>query len=271
MLKLLSSTKEYLDFAASVNSDPDFSVPVYSGTEELRQRLLEAPQKPDRLVLGYFEGEELLGLFVFLVEKSEKYLEMLIGLSRSARAYEELLAFLRGNYPGWQCDLVYNPRSRPLRGLLEGSGAQFDTEQQKMALTGDPPYVSDSRIELYSPKYRDSYTAIHSTDVYWTAEKVIAAPDRFRVILAVEQGEAVGYIDITCNYDENEPFDVFVKESCRRKGYGRAMLTKAIQLNRPKAMMLTVNVDNAPAIALYESLGFERVEGQNNITAHLTL
>ena len=49
------------------------------------------------------------------------------------------------------------------------------------------------------------------------------------------------------------------------------MLAKAIELNRPKAMVLTVNVDNAPAIALYESMGFTKVEGQNSITAHLTL
>ena len=140
-----------------------------------------------------------------------------------------------------------------------------------MVLAGDTPPADDSRVELYSPKYRDGYTAIHSTDVYWTAERVLSASERFRVILAIEDGEVVGYIDVTHNYDENEPFDVFVKESHRRRGCARAMLTKAIQLNRPKAMMLTVNVDNAPAIALYGSLGFERVEGQNNIVAHLTL
>ena len=271
MLKKLSSTVEYIDFAAGINSDPRFSVPAYSSAEELNQSLLKAPEQPNKLVLGCFEGGELLGLFVFLVEEQEKYLEMLMPLSRSAPAYEELFGSLRERYPGWQCDFVYNPGNHLLHGLLEQSGAQFDTEQQKMVLVGDTPPADDSRVELYSPKYRDGYTSIHSTDVYWTAERVLSAPERFRVILAIEDGEVVGYIDVTHNYDENEPFDVFVKESHRRRGCARAMLTKAIQLNRPKAMMLTVNVDNAPAIALYGSLGFERVEGQNNIVAHLTL
>lgn len=271
MLKKLSSTAKHIDFAREINSDPSFSVPVYSGFDELCQRLLDAPEQPNKLVLGYFEGQSLLGLFVFLVEEQERYLELLMALSRSAAAYEELLTFLGERYPGWQCDFVYNPGNYLLHGLLKQKGAEFDTEQQKMVLTGDTPLTSDSRVELYSPKYRDGYTAIHSTDVYWTAERVLAAPERFRVILAVEAGEVVGYVDVTHNYDENEPFDVFVKESHRRRGCARAMLMKAIQLNRPKAMVLTVNVDNTPAIALYESLGFERVEGQNCITAHLTL
>lgn len=271
MLEKLSSTAEYIDFADEINSDADFCVPAYSDGSELRQRLLDAPGQSNKLVLGCFEGGAVLGLFVFFVEERERYLEMLMPLSRSARAYDELLAFLKERYPGWHCDFVYNPGNHPLHSLLERSGAEFDTEQQKMLLTGEPAPARASGIELYSPRYREGYTAIHSNNIYWTAEKVIAEPERFRIIIAVEDAEVVGYIDVTQNYEENEPFDVFVKESHRRKGYARAMLMKAIELNRPKAMALTVDVDNAPAIALYRSMGFTRVPGHNSITARLTL
>ena len=88
---------------------------------------------------------------------------------------------------------------------------------------------------------------------------------------SIESGQVVGYIDITHKYEENEPFDVFVRESFRRRGYGRAMLAKAIELNRPKQMMLLVDADNTAAISLYESLGFVRAVGENNITAHVSL
>ncbi len=33
-------------------------------------------------------------------------------------------------------------------------------------------------------------------------------------------------------------------------------------------MMLLVNTDNAPAIRLYASMGFQTVPGQNSLTAH---
>lgn len=47
------------------------------------------------------------------------------------------------------------------------------------------------------------------------------------------------------------------------------MLAKAIELNKPHNMMVLVDADNAAAIALYESLGFVKVMGENNITAHV--
>ncbi len=42
-------------------------------------------------------------------------------------------------------------------------------------------------------------------DRYWTGEKVLAAPEVFRVLLALEAGEVSGYIDLTHNSTENEP------------------------------------------------------------------
>lgn len=271
MIKTLSSVQDYISFAKDIHSDPNFRIPIYSSDEELFSRLQDSPKQSNKLVLGYFEQDAILGLFVFLVEDSQRYLEMLMSFSRLPRACEELLRFLKERYPGWQCDFVYPPGNLPLHTLLERQGAAFDPEQQKMSLVREIPYTGGRRAELYSPRFREGYTAIHSTDVYWTAERVLEALQRFRVILAVENGEVLGYIDITSNYDENEPFDVFVKESHRRKGWARAMLAKAIQLNRPNAMVLTVNVDNFPAIRLYESMGFAKVAGQNSLTAHLFL
>lgn len=272
MVKVLKSVQEYLDFVHEVNRDPDFSEPMLSSAEQMECNLLDAPNRPDNQILGVFENGGLTGLFVFLVLPDESYLEMLVGLSRSLTAYEELLAWLKEHYQGWKADFVYNPKNRLLHGLLEQEGAEFEPEVQKMVLKRDVPYESSHQIELYSEKYREQYRAIHDDDDgrYWTADKVIAAPERFRIILAIEQGEVVGYIDITHKFEENEPFDVFVREDHRRKGYARAMLARAIELNRPKDLMLLVEVDNAAAIALYESMGFDKVEG-GNITAHTLL
>ena len=112
---------------------------------------------------------------------------------------------------------------------------------------------------------------MHTGDRYWTGEKVLAAPEIFRVLLAIEDGEAAGYIDLTHNSAENEPYDLFVRKESRRRGLGRALLSAAVQENRPNGMALLVDIDNEAAIALYESQGFDRAEGENNITAHICL
>ena len=87
----------------------------------------------------------------------------------------------------------------------------------------------------------------------------------------IEDGEAAGYIDLTHNSAENEPYDLFVRKESRRRGLGRALLSAAVQENRPNGMALLVDIDNEAAIALYESQGFDRAEGENNITAHICL
>ncbi|MCM1103400.1 MAG: GNAT family N-acetyltransferase [Clostridium sp.] len=70
---------------------------------------------------------------------------------------------------------------------------------------------------------------------------------------------------------KNEPYDIFVKEEYRKKGYAKAMLAKAIELNKPKRMIMLVDADNAAAIALSRSLGFVQAAGGNSRTAHLKL
>ena len=131
--------------------------------------------------------------------------------------------------------------------------------------------IDTAGVELYSEKYAQQYFAIHNKDMYWTGEKVVQAQDRFRTILAIHDGKVIGYMDVTYCFDENEPFDLFVLEDYRRKGYGRKLLAKALELNQPNGMMLLVDADNYPAIRLYESMGFAKVQGQNNLTAHWTV
>ena len=123
-------------------------------------------------------------------------------------------------------------------------------------------------IEPLSERYMAQYCAIHNTDMYWTGERVAQAQERFRTFLAIHDGKVVGYLDVTYIFKENEPFDLFVLTEYRRRGYGRKLLAKALEQNEPNGMMLLVDADNVPAIRLYESMGFAKVQGQNNLTAH---
>ena len=271
MLQDLHTLTPYLDFIRACNADPDYRDPILLTEQQLRRNLLDAPENPHTRVFGTFEGEAITGVFALLILEDERYLELLAGLSRSAAAYDELLAHLKSAYPGYQADFVYNPRNRLLQKALEALGAEFEPEQQKLVLRRAGPYVPDARVVPYRPEYRAQYLALHTGDRYWTGERVLAAPEIFRVLLAVEDGAVSGYIDLTHNSAENEPYDLFVRAERRRRGLGRALLAAAVQENRPNGMSLMVDIDNEAAIALYESQGFARAEGENNITAHVRL
>ncbi len=267
MIQKLKSLDSCMDFIMDVNRDPVFSNPMLVTDEQWRLNLLRSVERTDEDVLGVYREGILIGFFVFVITAEDRNLEMIVGLSRCAEAYEEILDYLQENYPGYQADFVLNPGNYLLRELLEQKGAEFDPEQQKMVFSGKAPEVNMEGIVPLSDQYLEQYAAMHNVDMFWTAEKVAKRPDRFNVFLAVDQGNVVGYIDVTNCYEENEPYDIVVKEEYRRRGWGRKLLGKALKENEPNSMMLLVDIDNEPALALYESMGFVKRWGENNITA----
>ncbi len=257
------------NFADSFHTDPDFSDPMLTCDEQLQNNLLNAIDKPEtHRVLGVFRENTLVGLFSFLVLENERYAEMLVGCSRDKQVYCEILSYLGQQLPGYNVDFVFNPRNYLLRQLLADRNAEFEEEAQKMILCTPALDGDTTGVELLSDQYADQYFAIHNQDMYWTGERVAAAQDRFRAFLAIEDRQVIGYMDVTHSFEENEPFDLFVLPDFRGKGYGRKLLTKAIQMNAPKGMMLLVEVDNHAAIRLYRSVGFENATGPNYLTAH---
>lgn len=227
MLKELSSVQAYLPFIHAMLADPDFCDPMLATPAQLHQHLLDAHEDPAKHLFGTFDGGTLTGLFSVLVLPEEGYLQLLAGLSRQAAAYDALLSHLQAAYPGYQADFVYSPRSRLLHTALAARHAAFNPEQQKMVLRSPPPYVPDSRVQLYTPAFRAQYLALHDDDRYWTGERVLAAQDTLRVLLAIEDGAVAGYLDLTYRNAENEPYDLFVREKKPPPGaWARAALLR---------------------------------------------
>ncbi len=269
MIRKIKSFDECRSFVRNFSRDPNVSDPMLTNEEQLRNNLTKAIEKPEKhTVWGVFRENQMIGLFSFLILPDEQYMEMLVGLSRDQTAYQKMMDHLKQNFSGYEADFVFHPRNNLLKEQLKARNAQFAPEQQRMVL-GTPVLPDDTTgAELYHPQYEQQYCTIHNQDVYWTGEKIVTAPDRFRTFLAIHDGKVVGYLDITIGFEENEIFDVVVLEKWRRMGYGRKLLAMAIERNAPNGMMLTVNVDNIPAICLYESVGFSKAENQNSLTAH---
>lgn len=88
-------------------------------------------------------------------------------------------------------------------------------------------------------------------------------PEEKKAVESCEKWKLVGYCGSYISYDEAEIVNVAVTKNERKKGIGRQMLMELLGNNAARgvtAFTLEVRVSNVPAIALYQSLGFQ-IEG----------
>lgn len=81
-------------------------------------------------------------------------------------------------------------------------------------------------------------------------------------LVAVEQGTVAGYVGSQSVLDMADMMNIAVAPDFRRQGIAEQLIFALIERLKDKgiiALLLEVRVSNAPAIALYEKLGFEQV------------
>lgn len=80
-------------------------------------------------------------------------------------------------------------------------------------------------------------------------------------VVVSDKGDVIGFMVYWSVADEVHLLNVVVDAPWRRRGIGRALVTRLVELSRAAAMRyvtLEVRVSNAPAQQLYRALGFER-------------
>ena len=74
MLVRLSSAREYIDFIAEINDDLNFRDPMLRINEQMNCNLFDTENKKENYIFGVFDEQKIIGLFVFLILKDEKYM-----------------------------------------------------------------------------------------------------------------------------------------------------------------------------------------------------
>ena len=86
-------------------------------------------------------------------------------------------------------------------------------------------------------------------------------------LVAVEEERVAGYIGSQTSIDETDVMNVAVHPDFRRRGIAKSLIIRLVEELKTRgshALMLEVRASNAPAIALYEKLGFSQVGCRKN-------
>ena len=114
----------------------------------------------------------------------------------------------------------------------------------------DAPAIAELEKRCFSDPWSEKSIAseVHNPLAYW--------------LVAEDGGEILGYIGSQSVLDAADVMNLAVSPDHRRKGIGEKLikaLTRYLQENGVIALLLEVRVSNAPAISLYEKLGFVQV------------
>ena len=86
--------------------------------------------------------------------------------------------------------------------------------------------------------------------------------------LIAEENQAVcGYVGSQTVLDETDMMNIAVRPDCRRRGIAAALITELVHQLRERGshiLRLEVRESNAPAIALYEAMGFTQLGLRKN-------
>ena len=83
-------------------------------------------------------------------------------------------------------------------------------------------------------------------------------------LVAVEEGEVLGYVGSQTVLQEADMMNIAVADTHRRRGIARMLVEELIRQLDAYQLTLEVRASNAPAIALYEKLGFTQVGLRKN-------
>ena len=83
-------------------------------------------------------------------------------------------------------------------------------------------------------------------------------------LVALEDGEGVGYVGSQTVLQEADMMNIAVADTHRRRGIARMLVEELIRQLDAYQLTLEVRASNAPAIALYEKLGFTQVGLRKN-------
>ena len=105
-------------------------------------------------------------------------------------------------------------------------------------------------FDIEQISFRNSYRISTLADLYGNPS--------YKFLGIFNRNRMAGYIILLDSIDVYEVIKIAVSPNYRGKGLGKKLLTSVLK-DLDKNLMLEVRVSNEPAINLYESLGFEKI------------
>jgi hypothetical protein len=228
-------------------------------------RILDKNQYPDDFILVSYDDKNINAVACFSVEKDDKYFECIGGFFDCYADFSGILERLRTDYRDFMLDFVIRPENVLLEKWLRESGAIFDeTEycyriEKHHFILNEPSNLRVTELDNKETDYIQQYFQIHNdNERYWTAARVLAAPDIFKIFALIENNKLVGYVDIACKSDPAEIYDLKIFNTDNNKMLCnyllKTALTKIFANENIKSLIVHIGESNTKDIEILNEI-----------------
>jgi len=270
----INKLEEVSKYTYQLNSMPEHKCKAfpadYANIVNHFSNILNHPN--DELLIST-DGNTLYGVLALCVEPAEKYLEAVGGVF-AHKNYQsvamEFYEYLKSHYGGYQYDAAYPEENKNAIEFMKSIGAKTVSSEYELRLrkSNFQEQHKAAHIASLDKKYYDSFIKLHNKynpEVYWTGEKLLRALDKFDIFIALENNEVMGSV-VTSHLSRKveEIYFIEVEEAGRNRGYGTALLNKALKHalnnNGTEELVVMVEKDNKAAMYLFEKFGFAKTD-----------
>jgi hypothetical protein len=249
---------------------------VYEEISAFVNRILDKNHYPDDFILVSYDDKNISAVACFTVEKEDKYLECIGGFFDCYIDFITVLEKLKTDYKSFMLDFVIRPENVLLQKWLHKKGAIFDETEycyrikKHNFILNEPSNLNVIELHDERSDYIQQYTQIHDdNERYWTATRVIAAPDIFKIFGLIENNKLIGYVDISCKADPAEIYDLKITNKDNYNEYCRYLLrtalTKLFDLENIKSLIVLAGESNTKDTEIYSEIGGVLFDTSQNI------
>lgn len=230
----------YMDFAYSLALDPTRSgYPTYTDGIKTKADFLECCRygltHPDRLVLLYLREERVCGWIQAILEPESHYLEAnIFNISEGyAAALAEFIDYCQDNYPGYRLCFGLPGENREAVDYFTACGWPCEERSYNDVLCFDDymPLPDEEGIVRVTRENYDRFQTLHESvqgEMYWNAERIYNALNRWNIWMLEENGQAQAAIYIRDSETLMEIYGVDYRDCHFQKDAFLKLLSKAL-------------------------------------------
>lgn len=183
--------------------DKKRTTPPYEGAGSIKKHLIECSKYKDDRILAIYNGDNLEGATVLVVNKKERSINMQGPYIYDSEKYDlyvsEIIKYLDENYIGFECYVGTTKTNTNSQIYLETQGYKCveDTIQMSLVPSEIISIKEEYDIRLLSKERKEEYLIYHNEqykDYFWTAERIYEVMDRWVIHILLKDNRIVGSV-----------------------------------------------------------------------------